>query len=87
MNKTYSEITIPELSLFKKGKVREVYEMDDSLLFVASDRVSAFDWVLPSLIPDKGKILTQLSVFWFEFTSDICPNHVLTAEFEIAAEN
>ena len=82
MNKTYSEITIPELKLFKKGKVRDVYEMEDSLLFVASDRVSAFDWVLPSLIPDKGKILTQLSVFWFEFTSEMCPNHILTAEFD-----
>ena len=82
MNKTYSEITIPELTLFKKGKVRDVYEMEDSLLFVASDRVSAFDWVLPSLIPDKGKILTQLSVFWFEFTSEMCPNHILTAEFD-----
>ncbi len=82
MNKTYSEITIPELKLFKKGKVRDIYEMEDSLLFVASDRVSAFDWVLPSLIPDKGKILTQLSVFWFEFTSEMCPNHVLTAEFD-----
>ena len=65
MKKTYGEISIPELPLFKKGKVRDVFELDDSLLFVASDRVSAFDWVLPSLIPDKGKILTQLSVFWF----------------------
>ncbi len=82
MNKTYSEISIPELTLFKKGKVRDVFEMENSLLFVASDRISAFDWVLPSLIPDKGKILTQLSVFWFEFTSDLCPNHVLTAEFD-----
>ena len=82
MKKTYSEISIPELTLFKKGKVRDVFEMENSLLFVASDRVSAFDWVLPSLIPDKGKILTQLSVFWFEFTSDLCPNHVLTAEFD-----
>lgn len=82
MNKTYSEISIPELTLFKKGKVRDVFEMENSLLFVASDRISAFDWVLPSLIPDKGKILTQLSVFWFEFTSDLCPNHVLTGEFD-----
>ncbi len=82
MNKTYSEITIPELSLFKKGKVRDVYEMENSLLFVASDRVSAFDWVLPSLIPDKGKILTQLSVFWFNFTSELCPNHILASEFD-----
>ena len=82
MNKTYSEISIPELTFFKKGKVWDIFEMEDSLLFVASDRVSAFDWVLPSLIPDKGKILTQLSVFWFEFTSDLCPNHVLTAKFD-----
>lgn len=82
MNKTYSEITIPELTLFKKGKVRDVYEMENSLLFVATDRVSAFDWVLPSLIPEKGKILTQLSVFWFNFTSDLCLNHVQTAEFD-----
>ncbi|MEE8378232.1 MAG: phosphoribosylaminoimidazolesuccinocarboxamide synthase [Candidatus Aminicenantaceae bacterium] len=82
MDKTYSEISIPELTLFKKGKVRDIFEMENSLLFVASDRISAFDWVLPSLIPDKGKILTQLSVFWFEFTSDLCPNHVLTAEFD-----
>ncbi len=82
MNTTYSEISIPELTLFKKGKVRDVFEMENSLLFVASDRISAFDWVLPSLIPDKGKILTQLSVFWFDFTSEICPNHVLTAEFD-----
>ncbi len=82
MEKTYSEITIPELTLFKKGKVRDVYDMEDRLLFVASDRISAFDWVLPSLIPDKGKILTQLSVFWFEFTSTLCPNHILTSEFD-----
>jgi len=82
MNKTSSEISIAEFNLFKKGKVRDVFEMENSLLFVASDRVSAFDWVLPSLIPDKGKILTQLSVFWFDFTSEICPNHVLTAEFD-----
>ncbi len=82
MNKTYSEITIPELSLFKQGKVRDVYEIENNLLFVASDRISAFDWVLPSLIPDKGKILTQLSVFWFKFTSDLCPNHILTSEFD-----
>lgn len=82
MNKIYSEISIPELTLFKKGKVRDVFEIENSLLFVASDRISAFDWVLPSLIPDKGKILTQLSVFWFDFTSEMCPNHVLTAEFD-----
>lgn len=82
MEKTYSEITIPELPLFKRGKVRDVYDLEEGLLFVASDRISAFDWVLPSLIPDKGKILTQLSVFWFDFTSTVCPNHILTTEFD-----
>lgn len=76
----YSEITIPELKLFKKGKVREVYEVGENLLIVASDRISAYDYVLPSLIPDKGKILTQLSLFWFGHTELICPNHVITAD-------
>ena len=82
MVKAYSEISIPELTLFKKGKVREVYEIEDKLLIVASDRISAFDYVLPSLIPDKGKILTQLSKFWFDFTSLVCPNHMLTDEID-----
>lgn len=82
MVKAYSEISIPELPLYKKGKVREVYEIEDKLLIVASDRISAFDYVLPSLIPDKGKILTQLSKFWFDFTSLVCPNHLLTDEID-----
>ncbi len=82
MIKAYSEISIPELPLYKKGKVREVYEIEDKLLIVASDRISAFDYVLPSLIPDKGKILTQLSKFWFDFTSLVCPNHLLTDEID-----
>jgi len=82
MKKAYSEIIIPELHLYKKGKVRDVYEVEDMLFIVASDRISAFDYILPSLIPDKGKILTQLSKFWFDFTSLICPNHMITAEFD-----
>jgi phosphoribosylaminoimidazole-succinocarboxamide synthase len=69
MVEAYSEISIPELPLYKKGKVRDVFEIEEKLLVVASDRISAFDYVLPSLIPDKGKILTQLSKFWFDFTS------------------
>ncbi len=80
MEKTYADIVIPELKLFKKGKVRNVYEIDDGLLVVATDRISAFDFVLPSLIPGKGKVLTQLSMFWFDFTSLVCPNHVITAD-------
>jgi len=81
MKKTYAEISLPDFPLYKKGKVRDVYEVDDKLLIVASDRISAFDYVLPTLIPEKGKILTQLSKFWFEFTSLICPNHMISADF------
>ncbi|NIM91070.1 MAG: phosphoribosylaminoimidazolesuccinocarboxamide synthase [Candidatus Aminicenantes bacterium] len=82
MVEAYSGVSIPELPLYKKGKVRDVYEIEDKLLIVASDRISAFDYVLPSLIPDKGKILTQLSKFWFDFTSLVCPNHLLTDEVD-----
>ncbi|MBN1225189.1 MAG: phosphoribosylaminoimidazolesuccinocarboxamide synthase [Candidatus Aminicenantes bacterium] len=81
MKKAYAEIALPGFPLYKRGKVRDVYEVEDGLLIVASDRISAFDYVLPSLIPDKGKILTQLSKFWFEFTSLICPNHMISADF------
>ncbi len=77
-----SDIVIPELPLHKRGKVRDVYDLGDRLLIVATDRISAFDFVLPSLVPDKGKVLTQLSLFWFDFTSYICSNHVLSAEID-----
>jgi phosphoribosylaminoimidazole-succinocarboxamide synthase len=70
--------TLP-LPLFIRGKVRDVYDLDDRLLMVASDRISAFDYVLPTPIPDKGKILTQLSVFWFNQLSAIAPHHLITA--------
>ena len=62
------------------GKVRDIYDLGDSLLIVASDRISAFDVVLPTGIPDKGKVLTQLSVFWFEQTADIITNHVISTD-------
>ena len=62
------------------GKVRDVYDLGDSLLIVASDRISAFDVVLPTGIPDKGKVLTQISLFWFELTKDMVENHVITAD-------
>jgi len=68
------------LKLFKKGKVRDVYETDDMLLIVATDRISAFDVVLPNGIPHKGRVLNMLSIFWFDFTKEIIPNHVLTTE-------
>lgn len=69
------------LSLFKKGKVRDVYDLDDRLLIIATDRISCFDFVLPTLIPDKGKILTQLSIFWFSFLKDIVENHFISDRF------
>jgi len=67
------------LPLVARGKVRDIYDLGDSLLFVASDRISAFDCILGSGIPCKGRILTQMSVFWFEYLSDIVPSHLLTA--------
>jgi phosphoribosylaminoimidazole-succinocarboxamide synthase len=82
MENMFSEIILPDLKLFKKGKVREVYEIGEDLLIVASDRISAYDYVLPSIIPDKGKILTQLSLFWFAYTELISPNHVITANVD-----
>jgi phosphoribosylaminoimidazole-succinocarboxamide synthase len=63
-----------------QGKVRDIYEVDDRLLMIATDRISAFDYVLASGIPDKGKVLTQLSAFWFERTRHIVPNHLITTD-------
>src|SRR5690242_2915127 len=68
------------LTLARRGKVRDVYDLGDTLLIVASDRISAFDYVLGSGIPDKGKVLTQLSEFWFEQTRDIVVNHVISTD-------
>lgn len=65
------------------GKVREIYEVDeDKLLLVVSDRVSAFDYILPSLVPNKGKVLNQISKFWFDFIKDIIPNHVISTDIK-----
>jgi len=72
---------IPELQLYASGKVRDIYKVDaNHLLFVASDRISAFDYVLATGIPQKGRVLTQLSLFWFDFLKDIVPNHMATAD-------
>ena len=71
----------PELELHASGKVRDVYSLDhDHLLFVATDRISAFDYVLATGIPHKGRVLTQISLFWFDFLQDIVPNHFVTAD-------
>jgi len=73
---------IPELKLFRRGKVRDIYDLDDKLLIVATDRISAFDFILPTGIPLKGRILTGLSVFWFDYTKDIIRNHLITADID-----
>ena len=72
------ETDFPGLKLVSRGKVRDLYELGNDLLLVATDRLSAFDVVLPTPIPDKGQVLTQLSLFWFDTLSDIVPNHVLS---------
>ena len=77
------------LTLFNRGKVRDIYDLGDKLLLVASDRISAFDVILPTLIPDKGKILTALSVYWFGVMHDIIPHHLITTnvnEFPAACQ-
>ncbi|SAL97040.1 hypothetical protein [Absidia glauca] len=78
----------PELKLVARGKVRDLYEVDDkSLLFVATDRISAFDVIMKNAIPGKGKILTQLSLFWFDLLKDVLPNHLITANFDDMPSN
>ena len=73
----------PDLELYASGKVRDVYRVDNEhLLFVATDRISAFDYVLGSGIPNKGRVLTQISLFWFDFLKDIVSNHVITAKVD-----
>ena len=74
-NDALLELEIPELTKIKSGKVREIFDMGEHLLFVASDRVSAFDVVLPNGIPRKGEVLTQISHFWFDKYADLVPNH------------
>ena len=71
----------PDLQLHSSGKVRDIYTVDaERLLFVATDRISAFDYVLATGIPHKGSVLTQMSLFWFEFLKDVAPNHLITAD-------
>jgi phosphoribosylaminoimidazole-succinocarboxamide synthase len=71
---------IADLKHHSTGKVREMYELEDDLLMVASDRISVYDVVLPTPIPDKGRVLTQMSIFWFELTGDIVPNHFISED-------
>ena len=76
------ETSITEYPLMRRGKVRDIYDLGDSLLFIASDRISAFDVVAPNGIPGKGKVLTAMSLFWFDFLKDTVDNHLITADVD-----
>ena len=82
MSNVVLETNLSGLTLARRGKVRDVYDLDDHLLIVATDRISAFDYVLGSGIPDKGKVLTQLSVFWFGKVGDLTPHHLISADVD-----
>jgi phosphoribosylaminoimidazole-succinocarboxamide synthase len=71
---------LADLKLHSSGKVREIYELDGDLLMVASDRISAYDVIMPNPIPDKGRVLTQMSIFWFQHTEEVVPNHFISEE-------
>ncbi|KAG1152215.1 hypothetical protein G6F37_000961 [Rhizopus arrhizus] len=78
----------PDLKLIARGKVRDLYDVDEkSLLFVATDRISAFDVIMKNTIPGKGKILTEISLFWFDLLKDVLPNHLITANFDEMPEH
>lgn len=77
-----TDVTITSLPLFSKGKIRNLYDLGDRILIVATDRISAYDYVLPDGIPDKGKILTTISSFWFKKLEKVCRNHLLTDKVE-----
>src|SRR6266851_5912103 len=79
-NRVILQTDFPELTLHARGKVRDLYSLDGLLLFVATDRISAFDYVLATGIPHKGRVLTQISLFWFDFLKDIVSNHFVTAD-------
>ena len=72
----------PELKLLRRGKVRDVYDLGDKLLIVATDRISCFDVVLGCGIPEKGRVLTKISLFWFDYLKDIIENHLLSSDVE-----
>lgn len=82
LNRILLQTDFPELTLYARGKVRDLYSLNGELLFVATDRISAFDYVLPTGIPAKGRVLAQLSLFWFNFLKDTVKNHLVTANVD-----
>lgn len=75
-----TESNLPGIPLLHRGKVRDIYDLDNALLLVTTDRLSAFDVILPDPIPQKGKVLNQISIFWFNKMTDLCPNHLLATK-------
>lgn len=82
LNRILLQTDFSDLNLYARGKVRDLYNLDGQLLLVATDRISAFDYVLGTGIPEKGRVLTQLSLFWFDFLKDIVHNHLVTADVD-----
>lgn len=82
MNKVILKTEFPDITFVKSGKVRDIYDLGEHLLLVATDRISAFDVVLPDGIPEKGRVLTQISIYWFEQMEDIIPNHIVATKVE-----
>jgi len=80
--KTLTKTNMPEAKLFSRGKVRDLYESGENLVIVTTDRISAFDFVLPNAIPGKGRVLTSLSEYWFNFTRKVIPNHLITTNVD-----
>src|SRR6202167_2452576 len=81
------ETNVPGLKLRARGKVRDIYDDGDRLLFIATDRISAFDYILATGIPDKGRVLTQMTLFWLDFLRDVVPNHFLSSEVPAGLES
>jgi len=82
LNRVLLQTDLPDLTLHARGKVRDLYNLNGHLLFVATDRISAFDYVLATGIPEKGRVLTQISLFWFDFLKDVVNNHLVTARVQ-----
>ena len=80
------ETSLPGLPTPRRGKVREVYDLGENLLIVSSDRISAFDVIMANGIPDKGRVLNQMSAFWFDRLNDVCPNHIISVDDQVIAD-
>jgi len=87
MTNTVTQTDLEGLRLINRGKVRDIYDLDDKLLIVTTDRISAFDHVLPTAIPDKGAVLTGMSERWFGLTDDIVPNHLITTDVDAMGDD